>query len=192
MFRLHQIDEDRAKKTEELQKSLKLGQEELKREWLKFNRYKDLYEERRVQHINEIGMVASALATHQQQLLKAKAKVARQQLHLDFSLRNLNKDPSLNIKNFNTLPSDKTNFLQSNSKFFDTISGYVPASMRNDQTKNTKQNVIEDPNILHNIYKVSQKYPVRNPSPPNSKRPFSPLKKDLPRPKNLPSSFNEE
>ena len=61
---------------------LKEGHERLKKEWSKFNRYKELCENQRKQYVSELTMVANALAHYHKDITKSKSKIARQRMQL--------------------------------------------------------------------------------------------------------------
>ena len=68
------------------------GHDRLKKEWTKFNRYKELCENQRKQYVSELSMVSSALANYHRDIAKSKSKIAKQRMQLgmyvfiDFSI----------------------------------------------------------------------------------------------------------
>ena len=156
-LRLQQIEEERAAQSQEYMRNLVAGHERLKREWLKFNRYKDLCEKQRKQHVNELRMVTTTLASHHKDILKQKAKLAKQRMHLDMALRNLNADPTLQI------PGVK----ERHSVMLDTKIRPPDGDL--------------GPSFPDSVLKLQQRHPLRKPSPALHQRgdtPFSPLYKD--------------
>ena len=58
------------------------GHERLRKEWTKFNRYKELCENQRKQYVSELTMVANALASYHKDVTKSKSKIAKQRMQL--------------------------------------------------------------------------------------------------------------